>query len=70
MRVLRSGEKSFNQYLSGIERRMTEDPSRIEREVRSILRNVKKNGDKALLRYTQNFDNVRLTLSSLEVKKE
>jgi histidinol dehydrogenase len=49
---------------------MTEDPSRIEREVRSILRNVKKNGDKALLRYTQNFDNVRLTLSSLEVKKE
>ncbi|OGP75828.1 MAG: histidinol dehydrogenase [Deltaproteobacteria bacterium RBG_16_49_23] len=69
MRFLRSGEKGFDRYLSEAERRIVEDPPRLEGEVRSILRDVKKNGDEALLRYTQRFDNVRLTLSQIEVKK-
>lgn len=70
MRILRSGEESFYRYLSGVENRIAENPLRLEGEVRSILGNVKKRGDKALLRYTQRFDNVRLTLSQLEVKRE
>ncbi|MBM4324948.1 MAG: histidinol dehydrogenase [Deltaproteobacteria bacterium] len=70
MRILRSREKSFNQYLSGIERRIAEDPSRLEGEVRTILRNVKKKGDEALLQYTQRFDGVRLSIKQLQVKKE
>jgi len=69
MRMFRSGEEKFNQYLSGVERRIAEDPSRIEGEVRSILINVRKRGDKALLHYSQRFDNVQLTLSNFEVKK-
>ncbi|MBM4341032.1 MAG: histidinol dehydrogenase [Deltaproteobacteria bacterium] len=70
MRILRSGEESFNQYLSGIERRIAEDPSRLEGEVRTILRNVKKKGDETLLCYTECFDHVRLLRSQLEVKRE
>ena len=70
MRILKIGQKGFDRYLSGVESRIAEDPLRLEGEVRSILRDVKKRGDEALLRYTQQFDNVRLTLSQLEVKRE
>lgn len=70
MKILRTGEKGFDQYLSGIEKRITEDPLRLEREVRSILRNVKKDGDRALLRYTHRFDGVRLPIEQLRVKPE
>jgi histidinol dehydrogenase len=70
MRILRSGEESFNQYVSGLERRIAEDPSRLEREVRTILKDVKKNGDEALLRYTECFDHIRLLRSQLQVKRE
>lgn len=70
MKILKIGERNFNQYLSGVEKRITQDPLRLEQEVRSILRDVKKGGDKALLRYTERFDNVRLLPSQLEVKRE
>src|SRR4030042_190883 len=70
MKIFKIGEESFDRYLSGVENRIVEDPLRLEGEVRSILRDVKKRGDEALLFYTQRFDNVRLTLSQLEVKKE
>jgi histidinol dehydrogenase len=70
MKILKIGEGSFDRYLSGVEKRITQDPLRLEEEVRSILRDVKTRGDKALLRYTRRFDGVRLTLSQLEVKRE
>ena len=70
MRILRAGEERFRQYLSEVEERMTKDPLRLEREVRSILRDVKKKGDRALLHYTQRFDGVRLSIEQLQVKKE
>ncbi len=70
MRILRAGEKGFNQYLSGVERRITEDPSLLEEEVRSILLDVKKRGDEALLDYTKRFDKVRVSPSEIEVRKE
>ncbi len=70
MRILRAGEERFRQYLSEVEERITKDPLRLEREVRSILRDVKKKGDRALLHYTQRFDGVRLSIEQLQVKKE
>lgn len=70
MRILRAGEERFHQYLFEVEERMTKDPLRLEKEVRSILRDVKKKGDRALLHYTQRFDGVRLSIEQLEVKKE
>lgn len=70
MRVLRAGEEPFNRYLSGVEKRIHEDSLLIEKKVRSILKDVKKRGDEALLRYTERYDNVRFPLSQLEVKGE
>lgn len=70
MKIFRIGEQGFDRYLSGVENRMAEDPPRLEGEVRSILRDVKKRGDRALLHYTERFDRIRLPLSQIEVKKE
>ncbi len=70
MRILRTGERGFDRYLSAMERRIAEDPLRLEDEVRSILGEVKKRGDKALRYYTERFDRVRLLPSQLELRKE
>jgi histidinol dehydrogenase len=70
MRILRSGEERFNRYLSRVEKRISEDPPRIEAKVRSILRDVKRRGDRALLYYTEQFDRVRLLPSQLELGRE
>jgi len=70
MKILKIGEKGFKQYLLGMERRIVEDPSRLEADVRSILRDVRKRGDEALLHYTERFDQIRLLPSQLELKKE
>ena len=43
------------------------DLSSISSSVRKIIMDVRENGDEALLRYTENFDNVRLTKSRLKV---
>ncbi len=70
MRILKIGEREFDRYLSAIEKRMVEDPPLLEERVRSILRKVRKSGDRALLQYTERFDRIRLLPSQLEVKKE
>lgn len=70
MRILRTGERGFDRYLSAMERRIEEDPLRLEDEVRSILGAVKKRGDKALRSYTERFDRIRLLPSQLELRKE
>ena len=41
----------------------------VEREVVSILRAVKRDGDRALLRYTARFDGVKITARDLVVRE-
>lgn len=45
------------------------DLSSISSLVRKIIMDVRENGDEALLRYTEKFDNIRLTRSTLKVTK-
>ena len=52
-----------------MERRVAQDGPRIEREVRSILKDVRERGDEALVHYTQLFDGVRIPLQKLWVKR-
>ena len=68
MRFLRSGERGFDLYLSEVERRVAQDRVRLERGVRSILEEVRKRGDKALLQYTRVFDGVELEIDQLQVE--
>ena len=69
MKVLRAGERGFDRYLSEVEGRMTQNDLRLEREVHSILKDVRKRGDKALVHYTQVFDGLKIPVHQLQVKR-
>jgi len=69
VRILRAGEKGFERYLSEVEGRGAQDIFRFEKEVRSILKDVRKRGDKALVHYTQVFDDLRIPIHQLQVKR-
>jgi histidinol dehydrogenase len=69
VRILRAGEKRFDRYLSEVEGRGARDIFRFEKEVRSILKDVRKRGDKAVVHYTQVFDDLRIPIDQLQVKK-
>jgi len=70
LRFLRAGGKGFEEYLTRVEQRVAQDSIRLEREVRSILREVRRRGDEALIHYTQVFDGVRIPAYQLQVKRE
>jgi histidinol dehydrogenase len=59
-------EKVLNQLST----RGKSDISLIESSVKKILNDVKKQGDKALLKYTEKFDKVRLHASKLKIDKK
>ena len=69
MRVFRAGDKGFERYLSGVKGRGEQDSPRLEKKVRSILENVRKRGDEALIHYTQVFDGLRIPIHQLPVKR-
>jgi histidinol dehydrogenase len=69
VRVFQAGGKGFERYLSEVERRMARNGLQLEKEVRSILEDVKKRGDEALIHYTRIFDDVRIPIHQLQVKK-
>jgi histidinol dehydrogenase len=58
-------EQMLNQVLN----RGKSDISSIESSVRKIINDVREQGDKALLQYTEKFDKVRLTASKLKVEE-
>jgi histidinol dehydrogenase len=70
VRLLRAGEKGFDQYLSKVEGRIIQDNLRLEREVQAIIKDVRKRGDDALIHYTQVFDHVRIAIKQLQVGRE
>lgn len=69
MRMLKIGEEGYERYLLEIEKRRGEEPPQVEAKVQSILQEVIKRGDEALLDYTERFDKVRLHPSQIEVEK-
>jgi histidinol dehydrogenase len=69
VRILRAGEKGFERYLAKVEGRAAQDSLPLEKEVRSILENVRKRRDEALVHYTQVFDGLRIPIDQLRVKK-
>ncbi|HZH84281.1 MAG TPA: histidinol dehydrogenase, partial [Phototrophicaceae bacterium] len=69
IRLVKTSDPGFKPLLGRIlERRGTHDGS-IERRVSEIIETVRRQGDRAVLRYAAMFDHVRLKLSTLEVKK-
>ncbi len=62
MRILRAGEKGFDNYLIEIEKRVFQERSRIEEEVSKIIKKVREDGDNAILYYSKRFDRISLSL--------
>jgi histidinol dehydrogenase len=69
VKVLRVGERGFDRYLSEVEGRVAQNDLRLDREVRSILKDVRHRGDKAVVHYTQVFDGLRIPIHQLQVKR-
>jgi len=69
MKILRAGEKEFDRYVSEVEGRGAQESLRLEGEVRSILEDVKKRGEAALVHYTRVFDGLRIPTDQREVKR-
>ena len=69
MKIFRAGEKGFDRYLSEVEGRVVQDSLRLEKKVRSILKDVRNRGDEALIHYTQAFDGVRIPIHQFQVKR-
>jgi histidinol dehydrogenase len=67
IRVVRTAEPGFNALMARIMRRRGNRQSEIEKRVEEIVGAVKRQGDRALLRYTRLFDNVRLNPATMEV---
>ena len=69
MRLLRAGEKRFQKYLREIEQRGEPEDLRLEQKVRSILSDVRRKGDRALLHYTSLFDRIKVSPKQLQVQR-
>ncbi|KKK49399.1 hypothetical protein LCGC14_3135470, partial [marine sediment metagenome] len=70
MRILRTNTKEAKRRIKRILNRKTllED-KRLEKKVKEIIEDVRKKGNKALLRYTKRFDGVSLSSKRLKVSK-
>jgi histidinol dehydrogenase len=63
-------EKDKARLFNRLEKRKIAVSGEIAETVREIVSHVKKEGDRALLRYTEKFDNVKLTARQLRVRKQ
>jgi histidinol dehydrogenase len=70
LKILRIGDKAFGSYLEGMDQREIQDSPQIEKQVRSILNDVRKRGDAALIHYTKVFDGLNISANKLLVKPE
>ncbi len=78
MKILRYNNSNFFTNLTKlIDKRQNSADKKIERKVKNIINQVKKNGDNALIRYSKKFDkidinnkNFRLDLNKIDIKKD
>jgi histidinol dehydrogenase len=68
LKIFNIGDKGFESYLERMDQREIQDNPRIEKQVRSILNDVRKRGDAALIHYTKVFDGIRIPIKKLQVK--
>ena len=68
IRVVKTSEPAFKSLMVRILQRRGSREGKVEKRVAEILRAVQKTGDRAVARYTELLDRVRLTRSNMEVK--
>ena len=68
VRIYKTSEPSYRSFIRRILARRGGRQGDIEQRVDEIIRTVQQQGDRALLRYTRDFDQRRMTRASMEVK--
>jgi len=69
VRIHRSSDPDFEEFLSQLDRTGEPDPA-VERTVREVLAAVRKEGDRALLRFTRKFGGPTLVAAGIPVTAE
>ena len=69
MRILISGTKSFSQFLKKLTRRGEAGFADVAKSVRDILKQVRTQGDQALLQLTRKYDGWKATPENLRVSR-
>jgi histidinol dehydrogenase len=67
MRIIQRHQ--LEEFISVLEQRASAVSGRIERVVRRIIRNVRKEGDIAVRRYTEEFDSIKLKRPSISTRE-
>lgn len=67
MNVLRSGTGEFRAFLRALNGRRAADAGKVEAAVAPIVAEVRRHGDRALLKFTERFDRVRLSARRMRV---
>jgi len=67
--ILSSREKGFERAFARVLARSIEEGERVERDVRAIMAAVRREGDRALVRFTRRFDRADVTAQTLEVDR-
>ncbi|HEY5594831.1 MAG TPA: histidinol dehydrogenase [Nitrospiria bacterium] len=70
MKLIRMNQKNPSRAWLSALRRTASAPPGVEKTVRTILDGVRRQGDAAVIRYTQRFDQVRLTAGRLRIRPD
>ncbi len=70
MRILRLTQETKGNILKDLLKRSPEQYGEYEQTVREILADVRENGDKAVIAYTNRFDSERINISNIRVSEE
>ena len=70
MKTITSGDKTFKAAYNRLVHRLRLGKKDVEAATKKILEDVRKEGDRAVLRYTKKFDRLILTPQTMQVSKE
>jgi histidinol dehydrogenase len=70
MKVIKSTSRNFSKQLGQLAGRLALQDPRVEKTVQAILRDIRRGGDRAVIKYTRKFDRLSLTPATLKVDPE
>ncbi len=70
MKIIKSTSRNFAGQLEQLARRLALQDPKVEKVVQAILKDVQRNGDRAVIKYTRKFDRLTLTPASLKIEPE
>jgi histidinol dehydrogenase len=67
MKIIKFNKNFYNQFQTKIEKRNSLSSKSIQEDVKKIIYDVKKNGDKSLIKYAAKFDKVKINKQDISL---